>query len=189
MATFLDFTLASRFSSIFIFIFMWIVLYGLISISKIFGENKGLHSLLALVVAFFLFIYKPAFSAIMFMTPWFFMLAFVAFFLLLLAKIFNPDLDTATLLNNGGVKWTLITIAIIIFLFALGESLSPAIQQAQTAGQPVVVNGTVVGYQQTPQEVHHSNLVSVLFHPAILGLLLLALIATFTIVFLTQGKS
>ena len=51
MATFLDITGLQQFSTIFVFIFVWLVVYAILTYSKILGENKAIHVIIGLVIA------------------------------------------------------------------------------------------------------------------------------------------
>ena len=54
MATFLDIGLAQHFSVIFPVLFVFVIVFALLEKSKILGDNKGLHSLIALCLAIML---------------------------------------------------------------------------------------------------------------------------------------
>src|SRR3989344_4908772 len=70
MATFLDITGLEHFSSLFVFLFSWALIYAVFMLTKIFGDNKVLPALVAFLVSIFVLLSPGAVSIIREISPW-----------------------------------------------------------------------------------------------------------------------
>ncbi|MBW2974381.1 hypothetical protein KY366_01565 [Candidatus Woesearchaeota archaeon] len=167
MATFLDIAGLQQFSTFFVFVFVWLVVYAVLIYSKILGENKAIHIIIGLVIALLVMFSPTAIGTIEYIAPWF----AVAFIFVIFATIAMKLLGATGVESLGSLR--LITFVVIVLIFLVG-TLSYLRQQITVPGE----NETSVDYSKTT---------TILFHPKILGIMFVMIIAIFTIV-LMAGK-
>jgi len=177
MASFLDITAIGYFSSIFTFLFVWVLVFAVLEKVKIFGSNKGIHAIIALSLAVLVLISKTVTYVIANMAPWF-VLFFVFILLVMMASMFlgaseKGVLSTLGEKETGAITWVLI-LGIVVVLGSLGMSFfSKPITGTTTAVN--ATNASGVG------GIGPSAFWATFLHPKVLGLLFILLIATFTI--------
>jgi len=187
MATFFDVALLENFSVIFTFLLVFAIVYAILEFAKILGENKGIHAIIALSVAMIMLVSKSALEVINFTIPWFIILFIVAIFGIVGYKLFvGSDVDMGEMLKHSGALRTwIIVIVVVIFIGALakvyGQNIGPYL-----GSQPDVTSGEISedGEPSTATGSFTENLSATLFHPKVLGMIFILLIATFTITFL-----
>ena len=158
MATFLDVSALENFSVIFVFLLMAVGGYAIMTYTKVLGENHFINALIGILIGFFTIMSPTAVEIFKAILP------FIAVALLLLimvsatAGMFGKfDIDSIP-----SMKWIVIVIFVIILL----------------VGTLVVVRQNI----DVPERGEDFGKVStVIFHPTFLGLVLLLLIAVFTI--------
>lgn len=174
------FNLLANFSSIFSFLFILIVVYALTEYTKLFGENQGIHAIMALAIAVLTLMLSGVIEVINIIVPWF-ALIFIFMALIIMAfKFFgvsDENLLSTVTGKNQTVMWWIIFIAVIIFLGAIGRvyftsgEFGPRTNESMIAG----TNATsVAGLGQ-------GAFWATIFHPKILGLIIILLIASFAI--------
>lgn len=116
-----------------IFIFLFAVLYALISKIELFGENKSVHAFIAFSSALLVVFIPETKALINFMTPWFVIFIILIIFLLIAIMALGiKQSEIADWLKNvsPGTTTTVIVVVLIIFLFAcykvFGSVLAPA---------------------------------------------------------------
>jgi hypothetical protein len=167
MATFLDVTGLQYFSNFFVFIFVWLVLYAILGYSKILGDNKAIHIILGLIVALLVIVSPIATGVIAFISPWFALLFVFIIFIVVALKIFGAS--GAEIATSGQLKTAFMAFAFLILIIGAF---------AYIREQAAIPEGEDIDYSKT---------VSVVFHPKVLGIVFVLLIAVFTIV-LMVGK-
>jgi hypothetical protein len=187
MATFLDVGLYKHFYVIFPVLLVFVTTFALLQKSKLFGDNKGIHSLIAICIALLMLFSPGVIAVISIMAPWF-VLLFIFVLLVILGFMFLGVQDKSILdvVNSWGtMHWFLLFFAIIIFIGAIasvyGSSMLPysggATGTAVTAG----TNTT------TSTGDFNSNVGRTIFHPKVVGLVFVLSVATFTIKLIAQG--
>ena len=166
MATFLDIAGLQQFSSIFVFIFVWLAVYAILTYSKILGENKGIHIVMGLIIALMVLFSPIATGTIEYIAPWFAVVFIFVIFATIALKLFGAGTETL-------VSLRLVTMVVILIVLTIG-ALSYVRQQITVPGD----NETSIDYGKTT---------TILFHPKVLGILFVLIIAVFTIV-LMAGK-
>ncbi len=165
MATILDVGILTFLVPVLVLVFVFLILYGLFEKIKLFSEEKGLHALIAVIFSFLFMIVKPLRELIITITPWFFILFFLIFIGLILVMIFGfKETDvTKYLSENQGILTSIIIIGIIIFLLGL--------------------RGVFPGALGFPSENQgpFTELRRIIFHPKLLGVLLIFIITFFII--------
>lgn len=167
MATFLDIGGLQQFSTFFVFIFVWLAVYAVLTYSKILGENKAIQIVIGLVIALLVLFSPIATGMIEYIAPWFAVVFIFVIFATMALKMFG-----ATGAESLG-SLRVVTFVVIILVLVVG-ALSYVRGQVSAPGD----NETSIDYGKTT---------ALLFHPKILGIMFIMIIAIFTIV-LMAGK-
>ena len=166
MATFLDLTGLEQFSSIFVFLFVWLAVWATLSFSKIFGDNKTINVLIGLIIGIFVLLSPLVTGAIAYIAPW---IALVFVFIMLLKVALQSfgatDADIYGPLKN-------VFMVIIIIALVVG-ALSYVRERTVLPGE-----------NETSSEYDFAKTSNIIFHPKILGMIMVFVIAIFTIVLL-----
>lgn len=174
MATFLDVSLLTRFSAIFAFLFVLVMVYGLLSFSKFFGGNKTLQVFLAILVGIFVLLTPRIGQVFLFTVPWLTFFFLLVAFLFIAFKMFGTtDADLHSVIKRErGLIWTIISIVVIIMLWGV----------IHVYGTPYIpaADGTEIG-AETSSGGFTSTVGAVFFHPKVLGTVFLLLMAVFAV--------
>lgn len=171
MATFLDITGLEYFSKVFVFLFVWLVVYAILSYTKIMGSNQAIHALIGLLIALLALFSPVTTGAIQFIAPWF-VLVFV-FIILATITLKMLGATPAELASYGALKGVLIVLIVIALLVGVFSYIREEI--------------TIPGENETGVRTYSSS-ISIIFHPKILGGILVLVIAVFTVALLA-GKT
>lgn len=189
MAVFIDISIMKNFSAIFTFILVFVILYALMETVKALGENKkSLHAIIAIVIAFMVSLSSGVVAVIQNFTPWFTILVIIIFFILFAVKLFGVK-DAAIadgFKNNKSILTWILILTAVILLFSLGSGFGQqALEQGQKDGKTVnVETGNVTAPTDTGS--FNQNLYNTLYHPKVLGLILIMIIVLITTIFLTD---
>lgn len=169
MATFLDLTGLEQFSSFFVFIFVWLAVWAILAYTKIFGENKALSIILGLIIGIFVLLSPTVTGSIAYIAPW---IALVFVFIMLL-KIVLQSFGATDVEAFAPLKSVFIVIIIIALLFGM---------------LAYIRERTVLpGEGGTSEEYDFTKATNIIFHPKVLGIIFIFIIAVFTIALLV-GK-
>lgn len=189
MATFVDISIIQNFSTVFTFILVFVIIYGLLQTVKLLGEDKGgLHALIAVIIAFLVSISAGISTFVQTFTPWFTVIILVIFFILFAVKLFgvsNDDILAGFKKKNSILTWILILTAVIV-LFSLGAGFGQkTLEEGQTGGTTTSI---ATGNTTTPTDTgsFSQNLYNTLYHPKVLGLILIMLVVVLAMLFLTD---
>ena len=181
-------------------------------------EGKKVYSLMAFALAFLVILSPTVIEIFAFAIPWLTLLLFIAFFMLFFVLMFNPDFETGWLINQGTTYGFLITFVVIIMLFAFANSFGQDLLEQQpgyTEGQQVadqvdaqgmpqdtfvpedeVQESTLEGQQGVSnaaggpaQRDIGSNIVLTIFHPKVLGMFFVLVLATITMLLIAAARS
>lgn len=166
MATFLDVSGLASFGSIFVFLFVWLVVYALALYIKAFGSNKAIAIIIGLIIAIFVVLSPVATVIVQYVSPWF----AVLFIFAMLSSMLIQSFGGGTAEGFESLKWLVIVVIIITFLVAIFGYLGQASSTAP----------------RTPMDYTKAS--TVLLHPKFLGMLVVLIIAIFTITLLV-GKT
>lgn len=184
MATVLDLSLLQPFSFIFPFLVVFAIVFAILQKTKLISGSSGINSIIAVAAAFLVILSEKAILLLNFIIPWF-AVAIVFFLLLILVfMVFGAkesDIFSA-IKSDKAIIWVLLGIILAImgagFASVFGQDLTNA------AFQPgVEVNVTGEGGVATPN--YSTNLMATLFHPKILGIIVLFAIVIFAVLLLT----
>ncbi len=171
MATFLDVSVLSLVTPIFVFLLIFVLVYATALKTKILGENNALIVTAALsvsVISMFAGSSVPQF--ITNTVPWIVAL-FIGLLFLIFIYLFLGGGSEKEIMEQLGLKWVVFVILIVIVFIGLVQviRLSP-LQQGGNA----------------TQDTFKQEIVSTLVHPRILGALFLMIIASFAVKLLTD---
>lgn len=173
-----------------------VVMYGILGYSHALGDNKFVHALLSVCVAV-LFLYSTKTTdMVAFIVPWFTVLFIFIIFILLAFKTMgvSDDIILKTMGEYKGITWWILILAIIIGLVSLSNVLGQGFLEKQpgytpnTDGTYTSPSGEIVQSTggSTTSSDFGSNLTNTIFHPTILGFLLVGFIASFSVYFMTR---
>ncbi len=184
MATFLDIGLLKAFDIVYAFIFVWAIVFAMLHKTKILGDSAGINAVIAVAAGFMVLLSQNVVDMINFMIPWFTITIIFFLLVILIFQIFGlKEMDFANAAKEKSVYWTLIGIFILIaiasFSTVFGQSFVEA--GATARGEVVSANGGVAtgSFEQ--------NITAALFHPKVLGLMVLFGIAVMAVALLTSG--
>jgi hypothetical protein len=192
MVTFLDISIVKSFSTLFTFILVFVIIYGLLQTVKLLGEGRnGLNALIAVVIAFLVSISSGITTFIQTFTPWFTIVILVIFFILFAVKMFGVSNESITgaFENKGAILTWIIIVTVVILLFSLGAGFGQkTLEQGQKGGTAANVE---TGNVTTPTDTgsFNQNLYNTLYHPKVLGLILIMLVVVIAMLFLTDADA
>jgi hypothetical protein len=190
MAAVIDISIVKSFSNIFTFILVFVIIYGILEMVKFFGDDKkSIHAMIAIVVAFLVSVSNGVVAVVQTFTPWFAIIILIIFFILFAVKMFGVTNDeiTKAFHNNQSILTWIIMITAIILMFSLGAGFGQeTLDQGQKGGTTVsVATGNVTSPTDTGS--FSQNLYNTLYHPKILGFILIMLIIVVALMFLTDA--
>lgn len=170
MATFLDVSGLEYFSSFFVFLFVWLAVYALLQYTKVLGENQGISVIIGLIIGLLVLFSPIATGVIQYISPWFAVVFIFAIFATVGLKVIGAS--DADIVATGPLK-TLVGIVIVIIL---------------VVGALSYIRGeiTVPGDNETSTD--YSTSTAVIFHPNILGVIFILIVAVFTIALLATKQ-
>ena len=198
-----NFGLIGAFLNVFIFILAFVIVYGFLSFRKPFGEDKeGLYGLLAIAMGIIASAAPGVSDLILFLAPWFFIMIFLAFFVIFILTMFGESVEE---LGSGrGIRTSAIIISIVLLIFGLstifGQGLLDQAEGEESSritndSGVVEVNPTpdrseedLVSAQSTDTDDFGTNLLNTFRNPQVLGMIVLMLIASFAAFFLTGAQ-
>ena len=166
MATFLGVTGLQYFSSIFVFLFVWIVVYAVLIWTKVLGGNKFVHALVGLLLAIFVLISPIATSIVADVAPF---LA-VVFLFIILVSVASQMLG-ANIEAFPALKGIFLVFMVIIIIIAAGVKIREQVNVPS----------------ETQKDI--SKTINLIFHPIFLGTVLILAIAVFTIALLASRSA
>ncbi|HLF55013.1 MAG TPA: hypothetical protein VI612_04805 [Candidatus Nanoarchaeia archaeon] len=174
MATPLDITALQHFTGIFPFLLVLILVYAILTRTPIFKERQGMAALIAVLAALMTLFSQIAIKTINMMAPWF--VLFIIFGILMMLAYMSFGISEKTVMDvitgdnyGGAFSFWVLSIMLIIGLGSLFTVINEQKAIAELAGGEEKVDTGELGFWQT------------LFHPKVLGMIVVLLIAFFTI--------
>jgi len=187
MATFLDIGLLQHFQVIFPFLLVFIGSYALLLKLKIVSEDKGINAIIALALAAMTLLSDSAVQLITTASPWFVVLFMFIMFFIVVFRFTGVSEDSMKNVMNrdwDAPHWIILVLVILIVLGSAGIVLGPDLLKVRE--QPS--SQTQLNASQGETEDFNQNIINVAFHPKVVGLFALLLIAMFAIRTLAYGK-
>jgi len=147
-----------------IFIFLFAILYALISKIELFGKNTAVHVLIAFSTSLLIIFIPETKALINFMTPWFVIFIILVVFMLL--AVMTLGIKSSEITNwlknvSPGTLSTVVIVVLILFLFAAYKVFGPVF--------------TMAGPEETGL---WASITRVILQPKVLGVIFLLLIAS-----------
>lgn len=178
MATPLDLGLLQVVDFIFPFLLVWAFVFAMLQKTKIIGDALVVNALIATVIGFTVLLSRTVVDLINFMIPWFAIA--IIFFILLLLLFMIMGYKEVNAYSDPGVRWVLIAVGILIAFAAFGKVLGQSLlEQAGETGE------VPVGEESAASASFQQNIYATVFHPKVLGLLIVFAIAVFTVALLS----
>ena len=190
--------LVEHFSPLILFILVFAIIYALFQSAKILGDNKILHSIIAIMTSLMITVFSPgAREVVKYIIPWFTVLAIIMVFAIMLWKMFGiTDSDVkATIMKRTDIQWTLFIVVVILVLGALSQAYGQGQLElsdpssngsSQNSNDVGKINMGNPGTTDTSSGSFNQNLGATIYHPKILGAILLFVIASLAIATLTK---
>lgn len=178
MATVLDLGLLKGFSDIFVWVLVFVIVYGALEVTNLL-KNKGLHALFAFAITAVIVLTGGGTNLITAMLPWVVVLAALVLFILMLGQF--AGLDTKQVISNfggRGLVWYLIVPLFVILVIAWTQGPEPSAATNETTGELIPIEQVV--QEQRP-------FLGVLTDPKVLGLILVLAVAGMTITLMAGG--
>ncbi|MFH0875423.1 MAG: hypothetical protein V1859_05780 [archaeon] len=188
MASFLDIGFLNNFSSIFVVIFIFTAVYAVLTFKKPLGDNKGINALIAFAVSFIFIFSEDAILVIKNAVPWWTIMIILLIFLVIAKESFGASW-------GGGFPTTMgsfiLIVFIIIFVFAWGGAVGQKTLGYTTSNSSTITNAAsnIRGEGSVASGDFNANLGATLFHPKVLGVILILVIALFSVLFITYPIS
>ncbi len=187
MATFMDAGLLGVAAPLFAFLLFFIITYGLLTKTQPFGDQKGLYGLVAITIAFLILLSDAATILLLFMTPWFFVLIFIGFFILFILMMFGLKQEQLTAGATAEMRTWAIILTVVILLFGLGQVFGQSTLEAGSGDE--LPRETVEEREQgVATDDFGTNVLNTLIHPQVLGFIAIMLVAIFSLFLLTKTQ-
>ncbi len=176
MATLLDFGLLQQFSGLFPILLVFFIAYGFFIKFKLFEGSRVTAIIVCVLLALVMGLTPVANRAIQLMAPYYVLLIILLFFMILSMMMLGvSDKDVSSYVldpkkKGAWVGWTVGTLALVIGLVGFGKAMAEA--------------GYIPGLGGIPPEgvsEQESIFFSIIFHPKVMGMILVLAIVIFTI--------
>lgn len=176
--------LLEKFSVIFTMILVMVVVYAIMQWTKMLGESKGVHMLIGLIFGLFVIMVPDISSLISVMIPWFVLLFIFILLMIMAYKIFGATDDDILGALKSSDKMIIYVVIIISIIIVIGSFSSVYGQKLLSKGGGAVENGVAPEPGSTATSSFTSNIGATFFHPKVIGLIFIFLVAAFTIALL-----
>ncbi|MBR9676880.1 hypothetical protein GOV04_01970 [Candidatus Woesearchaeota archaeon] len=190
MASILDFSLFGALNGLMVFLFVWTIVYAILTKTKFPSDHPSVNAMIAFTAGIMVVAVPNMSEVVALLVPWFTLIFIFALLVILLLMMFGAteeNIKSPVVGSNGQVLlYWIIIISVLIFLGVLGKVFftgQEAISVEGAVEQASIENGVddgAVGGQGT------SALFATLFHPKVLGAILIFLIAALTIKFIAR---
>ncbi len=188
MPTVEGFELLSNFAGIFTFLFTFAVIYGVLSVTNLFGDKTGktVNPIIAFAMAI-MASFSPMFIRIIAtLSPWLILTIVTVFFIMLLLRFLGVEENVITdfFKSDSSEKKTVIYWAIVMMIgvvalvvsIEIGDMVGPYV-----GGEVNHTAGEVPPDADVPGGPFVENLGATLFHPKVIGSFLIMLFASLAI--------
>lgn len=118
----IDISGLSYFMPIFGFLFVFVIVYALLSKTKILGESQFVSLLISFIIAIVFSTIGSAQEYVQTVTPWFVVLVVVLFFILIIIGLSQQKIED---IMKPGFVWVFIVALILVFLLAATKVFAP----------------------------------------------------------------
>ena len=162
MATFLDVTGLAHFTNIFVFLFVWVVVYGVLLWTRLLGDNKFVSALIGLLFGLLVLVSSSSTKIIADVAPFLGAVFVITFMLNIASRMFGADVEAFPAVKG-------LLIIFIVFVIVIGAAVTLKDKESKASSE---------------EKSNPSRAVSIIFNPTFLGTILIFSIAVFTIALL-----
>lgn len=197
MATVLDISLISEFSSLFVVVLVFALLFAILEFSKFLGEdNRNLRAIIAFTLAVLTLFSPNTMRFILNLGPIFVMGFIMVVFVIMMLKLFgaeDEDFSAALKARGGMLVYWILGICLVLVIIAIGQTfgqntlrMTGDSDSDSVADNVAQQTGAVVDGEQSDFE---ENVQDALFNPKILGTMLILIIGFFTVLLLAGSQT
>lgn len=163
-----------HFAPVFTFLFVFVLVYGVLIKTNPFGDNKGIYAMIAIVLAVITLFFPPVVKMVNIMAPWFVLIMVFVFLLILVIMAFGVSAGKIeeAFRSYNLILWIIIALAIGIAIFAFSQ-----VYGASIASQEVNETGQ---FNETVKDI--------IFHPKVLGAVFILIFAAIAVRLLTSDE-
>lgn len=175
--------LLQYFSVIFTFLLVMIFIYAIMEWTKMFGSSKGIHLIIGLIFGVFAIMIPDITELISVMIPWFVLLFIFSLLIIMAYKVFGASDDDilSALKGDRTIIWVVIIVSIIIVIASFSTVYGQRLLSSDTTDNAGVSDNSPTS--TTTSSFSH-NIGATFFHPKVIGLIFIFLVAVFTIAIL-----
>ncbi|MBD3249356.1 hypothetical protein GF336_04895 [Candidatus Woesearchaeota archaeon] len=187
--------LLNYFSSVFPALLVFVLVFAILEKTKFLGqENKSINALVAIFLAFIAMMSQDIITIINFIAPWFVLVFIFALLLVFIYRFMGASEGDLTdfIKTDKPVQWFIFAIGMIIVIAGIshvyGQRLLPVTTGDDVTEETPSVITSAEGENVTTSTTSYSrNVASVFFHPKVIGLIFVFLVAVFAISLLTAS--
>lgn len=181
MATVLDgaIGLLKQFDAAFAFLLIFVLIFAVLNFTDVLKAGPGINAIAALSIAVLALFIPTVTKVISSMTPWFVVFFILIIFVLVGFKLFGvSDSDiTDTLKAQGGIKWVIIIVMLVIFVGAISSAYGPGLLPA-TANASTAAAASDGSTASVASGDFSANAKATIFHPKVVGVMFILLLGT-----------
>ena len=184
MATVLDVSLIQSFDIVFPVLLVFALVFSLLQKTKAISDSVWINSLIAVKIAFMVLLSDTLIGMINFMTPWFVVMIIFLILMILMFQVFGAsESDVKSVLGDKAIQWTLVGVGLIILVASFGHVLGQSMIEQSAGGESV---DALVSADGTATGSFDQNITAIMFHPKVLGMLIMFAIAIFAVSLLSS---
>jgi len=170
MAT-LDISILEFLTPVFTFLFILVISYAMLDKFKLLGEKTAPKLLASFSIAMLFIFSKEALQVINIFTPWFLVLTIAGFLVIALLMFWGVKEESVSRAVSKEVVWPIVIIGILFFVIVI----------------TIVFQDTQSPYDEEDEKTRTSEGFNAVFHPRLLGAIVLLVIALFAIRSVSEG--
>ena len=174
----LDLGILQLFDFIFPVLLVWTFVFALLQKTEVVGKSMGINATIASAASLTILFSRVAIDLINFIIPWF-AIAIIFFVLMVLLFMIMGAKDIKAY-QQTNVQWILIAVGILIVVAGFGKVLGQSLLEQSAQTEAVAEGQDAVAGNDFQQ-----NIYATLFHPKILGLLVVFAIVVFAVALLS----
>lgn len=186
----LDLGVLDYFSAIFPALLVFVLVYAILEKTKMLGESKPIHAIVAIVAAFMVMLSKNILEMINFGAPWFILVFVFGVLLIMIYRFMGAsEADLSRVIRTDkALIWFIFAIGILIVIVSISQVYGQRLLEQEAEGE----NITVAEARELAKEAgedgitYRSELHKTFFNSKVLGLIFIFLVAVFTISLLTR---
>ncbi len=143
MAVALDLSGLGTFMPVFAFMLVFVVVYALLSKTKLLGEHKFVHIFVSFCIGIIFIISANAIEYVKVTTPFFVAFMISLLFIMLIVGLFKGKFED--FFKGNGFGWFLVVVLIVIFVFSALFIFAPLINQYMAGPKKFLLQPQILG--------------------------------------------